>query len=65
MLNRKLPYIVISISIFTWATAYTQTTPPPPPAGAPPGFPIPGILILFIAALGFGIYNSFHNPKKK
>lgn len=64
MLNRKLPYIVISLSILNWATAYTQTTPPPPPGGAPPGFPIAGIFYALLVALGYGLFKHLKNSKK-
>jgi hypothetical protein len=64
MLSRKLPYIIIFLSIFTWASTYAQTTPPPPPGGAPPGFPIAGIFYAMLVALGYGVFKQFKNLKK-
>jgi len=40
---------------FTTVATWAQT-PPPPPAGAPPGFPIDGGMILLAAvAIGYGV----------
>ena len=64
MLSRNWSYIIIFLSIFTWATAHAQTTPPPPPGGAPPGFPIAGIFYAMLVALGYGVFKQFKNLKK-
>lgn len=59
---KKLFINVLAISLLP--LELLSQNPPPPPGGTPPGFPIPGILILIISAIGYGIFISLRNPKK-
>jgi hypothetical protein len=63
----KMKYSTLKTSVLFYLllpfTAWAQT-PPPPPAGAPPGFPISGIIYALLAAVSYGIYKHVKNPKK-
>lgn len=45
---------------FVGFASMAQDMPPPPAPPPPPGLPIDGgIVVLFIVALGYGVYKSF------
>jgi len=52
--------LLLGMTIFT----VMAQSAPPPPGGAPGGFPIPGIVYALLAAVGYGVYKKFNNPKK-
>jgi hypothetical protein len=60
-LKPLFPTLVLGFATFS---IMAQSAPPPPPASAPPGFPLPAIIVLTLAALGLGVYKLIHNPKK-
>jgi len=47
--------IVLTVLLGMHTAVMAQSAPPPPPAGAPPGFPIQGIVLLWMGALFLGI----------
>jgi hypothetical protein len=63
MKTLKPLFLTLLLGMTTF-TLMAQSTPPPPPAGAPPGFPLPYIFTLALAAVGFGVYKLFNNSKK-
>lgn len=55
MNKKSLIFSFVFLLFFTTVATWAQT-PPPPPAGAPPGFPIDGGMILLAAvAIGYGV----------
>ena len=47
--------LIWGVLLVTHTAVMAQSAPPPPPAGAPPGFPIQGIVLLWMGALFLGI----------
>ena len=60
--------MLASVLVFfvAFASMAQGATPPPPIPPPPPGLPIDnGVLILFVLAIGLGIYKSFTFSKKR
>lgn len=63
--NMKLPvFMKVSFLYFLLPFSALAQQTPPPPGGAPPGFALPAILALGLAAVGYGVYKNLNNPKK-
>ncbi|WP_298221427.1 PID-CTERM protein-sorting domain-containing protein [Flavobacterium sp.] len=53
-----VPVIILSAFVLFGASAYAAPQGPPPPGVPPPGLPIDGgVVLLLVAALGYGIYK--------
>ncbi|WP_309642175.1 PID-CTERM protein-sorting domain-containing protein [Flavobacterium sp.] len=53
-----VPGIILNFLILFGASAYAAPSGPPPPGVPPPGLPIDGgVVLLFVIALGYGIYK--------
>jgi hypothetical protein len=63
-MNKILKTVFTLVAVGMHSLMQAQTTPPPPPGGAPPGFPVPYVIALAVAALGYGVYKHSTNPKK-
>lgn len=63
-MNKILKTVFVLVTVWIYPIMNAQTTPPPPPGGGPPGFPLPGILILAFAGVGYAVYTLKNNPKK-
>ena len=56
--------LLLFIFLITAQVVFAQTTPPAP-APPPPGFPIPGIILATMAAIGYGSYKTTQNTNLK
>jgi hypothetical protein len=63
-MNKILKTVIVWVAVCIYPLMYAQTSPPPPPGGGPPGFPLPGILILAFTGVGYAVYTLKNNPKK-
>jgi hypothetical protein len=55
--------IIVTVLLGMHTAVMAQSAPPPPPAGAPPGFALPGVVYLVIAAMGFGMFKISRKNK--
>lgn len=63
--NRNIYASIFFVLTFVVCEAQIDGTPPPPTPPPPPGLPIDGwIIVLFIAALAYGIFMKLKMSRK-
>jgi hypothetical protein len=61
-----VPSKILIIMVLISVSAFAGPVGPPPPGIPPPGLPIDsGVLLLFIAAIGYGFYKIYQQKLNK
>ena len=58
-----IKYILLAILLIISLIIHAAPGTPPPPPAAPPGFPLPGIVIIAVSSIAFGVYQKWKKNK--